>query len=100
MSSIQKEDIQHLANLARISLTEREIETLSLECSSILEYVAQLEEIAVDVPKEKTVGVHYNVLREDGDPHEPGIYSEKLLAAAPKREKDHISVKKILKDGQ
>jgi hypothetical protein len=35
-------------------------------------------------------------MREDGEPHESGIYTQKILEQAPAREKDYIKVKKIL----
>ena len=100
MARMQKEDIEHLATLARIELSEEEIAKLGEEFTAILGYVEQLNDILADAEEEKEVGLHYNVLREDTDPHEPGIYTEKLLDAAPKRDGAYISVKKILKDDQ
>ena len=43
----------------------------------------------------ENVGV-LNVMREDKDPHEAGLYTEKILEQAPAREGDYIKVKKIL----
>ena len=37
-----------------------------------------------------------NVMREDANPHESGIYTEKMLEQAPAREGNYIKVKKIL----
>ena len=37
-----------------------------------------------------------NVMREDGEPHEGGIYTEKMLSQAPKRKGNFLEVKKIL----
>ena len=101
MAKITKKEIEHLAGLARIEISDTEVEKLEHEFDAILDYVNQLDEIAAgDTKEEKAVGVHYNVFREDIDPHEPGIYTEKLLNAAPKHDKAYVSVKKILKDDQ
>ena len=103
MAKVTKEEIDHLATLARIAVDDTEAEKLSHEFDAILAYVDQLNEIAAadenNSEGKKSVGSHYNILREDGDPHEPGMYTEKLLSAAPIRDGQYMSVKKILKDG-
>ena len=99
MSGIKKDEVEHLAKLARIELTSKERDKLAHEFGAILEYVDQLGEIAAKSENGKKVDVHHNVLREDSEPHEPGIYTDALLGAAPKREGQYVRVKKILKDG-
>lgn len=93
---MKREDIEHLATLARIELREGEAEHLATEIEAVLEYVSEINEITADTIGEKKVGVLYNVMREDGNPHEGGIYTEKLLKAAPERSGKYIKVKKIL----
>ena len=93
---MDRKEIMHLASLARIKVTDEECDHLSKEFDAILGYVDAIKEITSDTTAEKSVGVHFNVLREDGEPDEPGIYTEKLLNAAPRRRGDYIEVKKVL----
>lgn len=90
-----KEEILHLGLLARIELTDKEAEALKNDISNILSYVGKVQDIADAVPP-KEVGAVYNVLREDVPTDTPGQYTEAILAAAPKRHKNYIAVKKIL----
>ena len=96
-TAMEIKDIQHLAELARIAVTDEEAAALASEFDSILEYVAQVAEISAgagaSVP---VVGAVANVFREDVETNEPGAYTEALLAAAPKRHGAYIEVKKIL----
>lgn len=89
-------DIEHLAKLARIEVTEREAESLAGSITDILAYVSEIEKVVGDVHTEKQVGPLHNVMREDGVPHEPGIYTEDLLNSAPEREGQYVKVKKII----
>lgn len=95
---MKKEDIEHLATLSRIALTETETDALAKDITSILGYVSEIEEITSSVTGEKRVGALYNVMREDENPHEPGIYTEDLLNTAPDRDGQYIRVQKILGD--
>lgn len=98
MTKVTTEEVQHLADLARIALRDEEAAKLTGEFEEILGYVSEVQEIAVDTG-EKKVGLLHNVYREDVDPHEPGIYTEALLAAAPERDGQYLKVKKILGEG-
>lgn len=93
---MEKTDIQHLAGLVRIRLTDEEAESIAAECDSILSYVAQVKEISAGVSSAPSAGPHKNVLREDMETNESGFYSETLLAAVPNREGRYVRVKKIL----
>ena len=98
MHSIKKEDVLKLGTLARIELTEEETESFATDMSSILGYVSEINEITGDGALVKEVGALYNVMRPDATPHEPGMYTEDLLKAAPSREGQYVEVKKILED--
>lgn len=95
---MKKEDIEHLATLARIELKEGEADTLAREITNILGYVSDINEITGNSELTKRVGALHTVLREDGEPHEAGEYTEALLNAAPERKGQYIQVKKILED--
>lgn len=89
-------DIQHLAGLSRIAITDAEAGALATEFDAILGYVAQITEISADVSAMPAHGPHINVFREDAETNEPGAYTDALLSAAPERAGAYIQVKKIL----
>lgn len=89
---IRKEDIEKLAALARVRVVPEEAETLAKDVEAILAYVSKLPE---------SPDAHFreylrNVMREDGEPHAGGVHTEKLLAAAPRREGEYVEVKPVL----
>lgn len=99
IGAMTKEEIEHLAELSRIALNEDEKERLAKEVDVILEYVDQIKELTSDASlgtKKGQTGPVLNVFREDKESHEPGIYREDLLEAAPERDGDYVQVKKIL----
>lgn len=92
---IKREDIDKLAELSRLELSEDEKTNFETNINNILEYVGQIGEVASD-GAEREVGDVRNVMREDGGVIEPGKYTEVILNEAPQREGDYVSVKKIL----
>ncbi len=92
---ISKDDVQNLAKLARIQITEKEAESLTSEIESILGYVGQVKEISGE-GEGGGLPIVRNILREDEVTHTPGEYSEDLLKLSPEREGDFVKVKKIL----
>lgn len=95
---MEKKDVEHLAGLARIAITDKEAESLTEDLTKIIGYVSDIEDITGNQEKKKEVGPLHNVFREDENPHEPGKYSKDLLDLAPERDGDYIHVKKILGD--
>jgi aspartyl-tRNA(Asn)/glutamyl-tRNA(Gln) amidotransferase subunit C len=94
---INKEDIQNLADLARIEVAEGEMERLRSSMESILNYVSEVREVSAE-EAEKTVeiGTLRNVFREDTEPHEAARYTDGVLKNAPDTEGGYVKVKKIL----
>lgn len=95
---MERKDIEHLAKLSRIAVSDVEADALAKDTTSILGYVSEIEEIAGSTEGEKRVGALFNVMREDSNPHEPGAYTEDLLNLAPERAGQYVKVKKILGD--
>ncbi|MDO8590351.1 MAG: Asp-tRNA(Asn)/Glu-tRNA(Gln) amidotransferase subunit GatC [bacterium] len=93
---ISPEDIKKLANLARIRVSEEELPKLSKDIENVLGYVAQLSEVNCEKLNVNSKPDLINVMREDINPHETGIYTEKILANSPRRQGDYFVVKKIL----
>jgi len=94
---MERHDIEKLAELSRLQLSEAEIEQYHKQLDEILEYVSHIQEASADVPEltPKDVPVA-NVMREDGEAHEPGVYTDALLSEAPNTQDGYVKVKKIL----
>ncbi|AKM83813.1 TPA: hypothetical protein DCZ46_00550 [Candidatus Campbellbacteria bacterium] len=88
-------DIEKLALLARIELSEEEKQKMVKEMDSILVFIDQIQKADVDIT-EREAGDVRNIMREDGEPHESGIYTEDILKEAPKTRDNYVEVKKIL----
>lgn len=84
-------EVEHIANLARLQLTEEEKETYRQQLSAILDYVARLQELDTSgIPPTSSVLPAHGVLREDM----PGesLATEELLSNAPLRKNDQFRV--------
>jgi aspartyl-tRNA(Asn)/glutamyl-tRNA(Gln) amidotransferase subunit C len=92
---ITKEDVQKLATLSRLKLSEEEMSRFQGEMSSILAYVDKLKEVTGS-ESGPVMSVNKNVLREDANPNEGGAYTRALVDGAPQHLGDLVKVKKIL----
>jgi len=98
LEPMKKEDIEHLASLARIRLEEAEKDSLGKELSSIVEYVSTVSEIvAEDIDDKPQVGAVYNVFRADEVTNEADEYTKDILNEMPALDGRYLKVKKILK---
>ncbi len=88
-------DVEHIASLAKISLTEEEKEMFSHQLTVILGYAAELQEVDTDdIPPTATVLPVRNVMRDDVP--EPSLTHEEVLANAPDPVEGFFRVKSIL----
>ena len=92
---IELKDVEHLAGLARIVVSDTEKELLRHDLGEILSYVSQIKEVTAELGPAKAGELH-NVMRDDTQPHEAGLFTEDLIAAAPSRDGNRVLVKKIL----
>jgi aspartyl-tRNA(Asn)/glutamyl-tRNA(Gln) amidotransferase subunit C len=77
-------DVEHVAALARLGLSEAEKERMRDQLSSILEHIAALEEIdTAAIPPTAQVIALTNVMREDEV--RPSLSVDQVLANAPRR---------------
>lgn len=95
---ISEKDIEKLFSLSRIESSKEEIESLKKDVGRILDYVKEIEKSSVEVKKNTENHELINVMREDGEPHQGGIYSERILKEAPQKEGDYIAVKNVFND--
>lgn len=90
------EDVQKLAALARIKIDDADLAKFTSEFDAILTYVGQLEQLEVSAEAAEERPALINVMREDGEPYAPGMYTEKLAAQFPMREGNALVVKQII----
>ena len=94
------EEVQKLAALARIKLADAELEKFTSEFDAILAYVDTISTVKAPQGEALRRGQALrNVMREDGPPHAPGAFTEKLAAQFSAREGDALSVKQIIQHG-
>ncbi len=88
---LDKKEIDHLADLARLSLTDAENESLQKDLEEILNYVNQLTKAKIDNLPDASVGLSQNQVRKDSEP----LVDEELADAIIKRfpQKDRRSLK-------
>ena len=99
MPDITREDVEHIAKLARIKLTDEEKTKLTGELGSILTYVSKLNEVdTTGVEPTAQVTGFENVYRSDdaapwyeGNPHD-------LVEAAPGHDGEFVKVKGVMAD--
>ena len=92
---VSRKDVEYVAKLARIELTEDEKDTLTSQLSSILGHIEKLNELDIEgvEPTFHVLDVT-NVFREDEV--RPSLPTEETLKNAPARDGDFFKVPKIL----
>ena len=96
MPDITRDEVAHLAELARIDLTDAELDRLAPQLSLILESVAQISEAVADdsIPPTSHALPLSNVFRDDVVV--PGLSADQALAGAPESEQQRFAVPRIL----
>jgi aspartyl-tRNA(Asn)/glutamyl-tRNA(Gln) amidotransferase subunit C len=95
VSQISRDEVAHLARLARLALTDDELESYAGQLGAILGHVSQIQ--AVDVTGVEPTGnplTDVNVARPDVV--EPCLTQEQALAQAPKAVDGRFAVPRIL----
>lgn len=95
MPAISRDDVAHLARLARLDLTENELDHYAEQLDVILSAVQRVGEVAAEgiTPMSHPIPVT-NVFRSDE--RTPGLTPEQALAAAPAVEEQRFRVPRIL----
>jgi aspartyl-tRNA(Asn)/glutamyl-tRNA(Gln) amidotransferase subunit C len=98
---VSPEDIEKLASLSRMKLTEEEKSRYAQEIGSILGYVTQIQEVTDgastdSIAKTPDMYPHRNVLREDVDNRDLNDDTSELVKLAPRSHDGYVQVKKIL----
>jgi len=92
-----KKEIQHIANLARLELTEAELKKYGSQLSDVLNYIDQLKEVdtANIEPTAQVTGLE-NVLREDVIEDWDAEERNKALKQSPELEDGQVKVRRVL----
>ena len=95
MATLSRSDVEHVAHLARLGLSEEEVTELEGQLNHILEQFAVLAELDTDAiaPTARVIELE-NVLRDDIV--RPGLDREMALASAPERTDEHFVVPAVL----
>jgi aspartyl-tRNA(Asn)/glutamyl-tRNA(Gln) amidotransferase subunit C len=97
--SLGRDDVAHLARLARIAMSDDELDHLSAQLDVILGAVARVQEVAAaDIPPTSHAVPLTNVFRRDEV--QPCLGADAALAAAPAAEDGRFRVPQILGDPQ
>ena len=99
MPELSRDEVRHLADLARIDLSDAELDHLAPQLNVILESVASIQGVAGDdvVPTSHPIPMT-NVFRDDVVV--PGLTAEQALSGVPAVEEQRFSVPRILGDEQ
>jgi aspartyl-tRNA(Asn)/glutamyl-tRNA(Gln) amidotransferase subunit C len=99
MPSISRADVEHVARLARLHLTDDEIDRMQSQLSNILEAIETLRDVDTShVGPTASVIQLENVMRPDGV--RPGLTREAALANAPLRDGPFLRVPTVLEEGR
>jgi aspartyl-tRNA(Asn)/glutamyl-tRNA(Gln) amidotransferase subunit C len=95
MATLTRADVEHVAYLARLGLTDDELTRLEGQLNHILDQYAKLAELDTDdiPPTAQTIELE-NILRDDVAT--PSLPAEAVLANAPERDGDFFVVPAIL----
>jgi len=89
------DDVQQLADLARLDITDEQAESYRKDFEGILGYLDTLNEVSIE-GGDIQYRVVKNALRDDVKPYEPGVFTEDIINQAPKTEGTAMRVNKIL----
>jgi aspartyl-tRNA(Asn)/glutamyl-tRNA(Gln) amidotransferase subunit C len=97
--NISRDEVAHLAKLARLAVTEEELDVFAGQLDQILDSVAKVSEVAgEDVPPTSHAVPLTNVFREDVV--RQGLTQQQALAGAPASEEGRFRVPRILGEEQ
>ena len=95
MSSLSRDDVAHVASLARINLSDAELDTLATQLESIVGFVASVGEIAADdIPPMSHPLPLTNVTRADEVAQ--SLTADAALSGAPAADQQRFLVPRIL----
>ena len=90
-------EVEHVARLARLELSDAEKERMRLQLDAILTYIDKLRQLNTDNVEPTSHAIPMvNVMR--GDEVRPCLSTEEMLANTPEREGDFVRVPRIIEE--
>lgn len=94
---LSRQEIEHIAELAKLALTEEETRRFQKQLSAILSHAAVLQHLDTEaIPPTVRAGERANITRPDSP--EPSLPVEDVLANAPSRQDDYFCVPPIIEE--
>ena len=93
--SLDKEKIKHVAKLARISVDDAKVESLTKDLNSIFKFIEQLNELNTD-KVEPLSSILNSPLRSREDKIDDGKIRDKILENSPKKNEEFFVVPKVI----
>jgi len=92
---LTREEVLHIAQLARVGVTEADVDRLREQLSNILENFTVLQQVDTEgvPPTAQSIPLE-NVFQEDAV--KPSLSPDEVLANAPRREEDFFRVRAVL----
>jgi aspartyl-tRNA(Asn)/glutamyl-tRNA(Gln) amidotransferase subunit C len=97
MPKINKKDVKHVAKLANLELSEKEVEKFSRQLSSVVSFIDTLKKVDVKgvVPTSQTTGLK-NVMRKDELDSKTGLTQKEALSDADKTYNGYFVTKRLV----
>jgi aspartyl-tRNA(Asn)/glutamyl-tRNA(Gln) amidotransferase subunit C len=94
---VTREDVIHIADLAKLDFSEEELEKFADEFSKILEYVSQLREVDTEgIEPTFSISAKIQPLREDVV--QPSLPKEEVLKNAPEEQYGYFKLPRMIMD--
>ena len=96
---LTREQVEHVARLARLALRDDELETFRTQLSGVLDHINTLNQVDTStIPPTAQVGGLHDIRRPDESV--PPFPVDAILANAPQREDDYFRVPAVLDEAQ
>jgi aspartyl-tRNA(Asn)/glutamyl-tRNA(Gln) amidotransferase subunit C len=94
---LTREEVEKIAHLARLALTDEEKEEYQRQLSAVLDYAAMLDKLDLsDIQPTAHAITRENVMR--GDSVEPGLAIEEVLFNSVRHEQDQFLIQSVLEE--
>ena len=93
--SIDKDTVKHISKLARISLDEKKVNSLSKDLSSIMKFIEKLNELNTDKTTPLTSIINSS-LRTREDEVKDGKIRDQILKNSPEKNEEFFVVPKVI----
>lgn len=87
-------DVRALAKLARLEVSDEELARLEKEIPAILAFVEEIQQVSGEAAPQSPE--HRNIMRDDTNAHEGGLYTDDILKAAPASRDNQVVVKQVI----